>query len=97
MKDMVTLGRTGITVNKNGFGALPVQRVSKEEAIRLVHKAYDGGVTSSMLPAGSCGRRWPAVGRARWPPWSGRASMCFGSGFRRLSAPPHGSSRTMPA
>ena len=44
MKDMVTLGRTGITVNKNGFGALPVQRVSKEEAIRLVHKAYDGGV-----------------------------------------------------
>ena len=44
MKDMVTLGRTGITVNKNGFGALPVQRVSKEEAIRLVHKAYEGGV-----------------------------------------------------
>lgn len=38
MKDMVTLGRTGITVNKNGFGALPVQRVSKEEAIRLVHR-----------------------------------------------------------
>lgn len=35
MKDMVTLGRTGITVNKNGFGALPVQRVSKEEAIVL--------------------------------------------------------------
>ena len=28
----VTLGRTGITVNKNGFGALPVQRVSMEEA-----------------------------------------------------------------
>ena len=47
MKDMVTLGRTGITVNKNGFGALPVQRVSKEEAIRLVHKAYDGGVRFS--------------------------------------------------
>ena len=23
----VTLGRTGITANKNGFGALPVQRV----------------------------------------------------------------------
>lgn len=44
MKDMVTLGTTGITVNKNGFGALPIQRVSIEEAIRLVHKAYDGGV-----------------------------------------------------
>ena len=46
---MVTLGRTGITVNKNGFGALPVQRVSKEEAIRLVHKAYDGGVREDQL------------------------------------------------
>ena len=44
MKDMVTLGTTGITVNKNGFGALPMQRVSMEEAVRLVHKAYDGGV-----------------------------------------------------
>ncbi|MDO5551780.1 MAG: aldo/keto reductase, partial [Lachnospiraceae bacterium] len=40
----VTLGRTGITVNKNGFGALPVQRVSKEEAARLLRKAYDGGI-----------------------------------------------------
>lgn len=44
MKDMVTLGQTGITVNKNGFGALPMQRVTVEEAVRLVHKAYDGGV-----------------------------------------------------
>ena len=26
----VTLGKTGITVNKNGFGALPVQRIPKE-------------------------------------------------------------------
>lgn len=42
--DMVTLGRTGITVNKNGFGALPMQRISIEEAVRLVHKAFDGGV-----------------------------------------------------
>ena len=24
----VTLGSTGITVNKNGFGALPIQRIS---------------------------------------------------------------------
>ena len=26
----VILGRTGITVNKNGFGALPIQRITKE-------------------------------------------------------------------
>lgn len=41
---MVKLGSTGITVNKNGFGALPVQRVDKEEAVRLLRKAYDGGI-----------------------------------------------------
>ena len=40
----VTLGATGITVNKNGFGALPIQRISVKEAARLLNKAYDGGV-----------------------------------------------------
>ena len=40
----VTLGSTGITVDKNGFGALPVQRVTKEEAVRLLRKAYDNGI-----------------------------------------------------
>lgn len=40
----VTLGKTGITVPKNGFGALPIQRISTEEAVALVRKAYDGGV-----------------------------------------------------
>ena len=40
----VTLGRTGICVNKNGFGALPVQRVSLEEAAYLLKKAYQGGI-----------------------------------------------------
>lgn len=41
----VTLGRTGITVNKNGFGALPIQRISGEDAGRLVKKACAGGIT----------------------------------------------------
>ena len=30
--DRVPLGSTGITVNKNGFGALPIQRISQEDA-----------------------------------------------------------------
>ena len=42
--DTVTLGSTGITVNKNGFGALPIQRISKEEAAKLLRKAYDHGI-----------------------------------------------------
>ena len=31
----ITLGSTGITVPQNGFGALPIQRISKENANRL--------------------------------------------------------------
>ncbi len=40
----VRLGKTGITVNKNGFGALPIQRIPMEDAVRLLHKACDGGM-----------------------------------------------------
>ena len=42
--DTVTLGSTGITVNKNGFGALPIQRISDEDAVRLLRKAYNAGM-----------------------------------------------------
>lgn len=41
----VTLGRTGITAEKNAFGALPIQRITKEEAAELLVKAYENGVT----------------------------------------------------
>ena len=41
---MVTLGSTGITVDKNGFGALPIQRIPKQDAVALLHRAYDSGI-----------------------------------------------------
>ena len=40
----VTLGRTGIVVEQNGFGALPIQRVGFEEAGKLLNRALDGGM-----------------------------------------------------
>ncbi len=40
----VTLGSTGITVNKNGFGALPIQRISFDEAAAILRRAYEGGI-----------------------------------------------------
>ena len=40
-----TLGNTGITVDKVAFGALPIQRVSKEEAVKLLRRALEGGIT----------------------------------------------------
>lgn len=40
----VTLGSTGIEVPQNGFGALPIQRVSFEEAGNLIVRAFEGGM-----------------------------------------------------
>ena len=44
MKDLV-LGSTGIRTPKNAFGALPIQRVSMDEAVKILRKAYEGGMT----------------------------------------------------
>jgi len=41
----VRLGKTEIITDKNGFGALPVQRVPKEDAARLLRRAFDSGIT----------------------------------------------------
>lgn len=43
--EVVTLGKTGITVNKNGFGALPIQRISTDDAVALARRAYEAGMT----------------------------------------------------
>ena len=40
----ISIGNTGLKVNKNGFGALPIQRVSMKEAVYLLQKAYDNGI-----------------------------------------------------
>ncbi|QDW74057.1 aldo/keto reductase [Lachnospiraceae bacterium KGMB03038] len=42
--DKVILGKTGIEVNKNGFGALPIQRISKKDAVYLLQKAFYHGI-----------------------------------------------------
>ena len=40
----VTLGKTGLTVSKNGFGALPIQRISVSDAVYLLQKAFYNGI-----------------------------------------------------
>lgn len=42
--DKIILGKTGIEVNKNGFGALPIQRVEKKEAVYILQKAFYHGI-----------------------------------------------------
>ena len=41
---MVRLGRTELKVSKTSFGALPIQRVSFDEAKRLLRHAYESGI-----------------------------------------------------
>lgn len=40
----VRLGRTGLMVTKTSFGALPIQRVSFDEAAKLLRAAYEAGI-----------------------------------------------------
>ncbi len=42
---IVTLGKTGITSPQNAFGALPVQRRTMADAVRILRRAYEGGMT----------------------------------------------------
>ena len=43
MKTLV-LGKTGLNVTKTAMGCLPVQRCSKEEGVKLLQAAYNGGI-----------------------------------------------------
>lgn len=41
----ITLGNTEIATVQNGFGALPLQRDDMELSVRLLQRAYEGGIT----------------------------------------------------
>jgi len=41
----IRLGKTEIITDRNGFGALPIQRISDDDAVYLMKKAYDNGIT----------------------------------------------------
>ncbi len=38
------LGKTNLEVNKNGFGALPIQRCNMNDAVEILKKAYENGI-----------------------------------------------------
>ena len=42
---MMKLGNTGIEAEQCGFGALPIQRISSEDAVAILRRAYEGGIT----------------------------------------------------
>ena len=41
---MLRIGKTDLIIEQNGFGALPIQRISHEETTVLLHKAVDMGM-----------------------------------------------------
>lgn len=45
----ITLGKTGIKTPQNAFGALPIQRVTMDEAVKILQRAYKGGMTFLIL------------------------------------------------
>ena len=42
--DNMRLGKTNLEVNKNGFGALPIQRRDERDSIEILKTAYDNGI-----------------------------------------------------
>jgi predicted aldo/keto reductase-like oxidoreductase len=42
--ETILLGQTNLAVTKSAFGALPIQRCAKEEAVAILQRAYEGGI-----------------------------------------------------
>lgn len=42
--EKIRLGRTELMVSRSGFGAIPIQRLDREDARRLLRKAYESGI-----------------------------------------------------
>ena len=43
--ETIRLGRTNLTVTRTAFGVLPLQRTEKTEAVRILRRAFDAGIT----------------------------------------------------
>ena len=43
------LGKTNLEVNKNGFGALPIQRCTMTEAVEILQKAYENIINEKKI------------------------------------------------
>jgi len=41
----VRLGKTGLEVSRIGFGGIPIQRLTEAEAVRVVQRCLELGVT----------------------------------------------------
>lgn len=42
--EKIRLGKSGLVVTRPAFGALPVQRAPLDEAVKILHRAFEGGI-----------------------------------------------------
>lgn len=42
--EKIVLGKTGLSVSRTAFGALPIQRADKDTAVRILRRALEGGI-----------------------------------------------------
>jgi predicted aldo/keto reductase-like oxidoreductase len=42
--EKIRLGRTGLLVSRSGFGAIPIQRIPRDQSTALLRRAVDGGI-----------------------------------------------------
>ena len=65
----IRLGKTNMMVSQLGFGGIPIQRLTEDEAIAVVRRCLDLGITyidtaNVILPVRSAlARRYPGDGR----------------------------------
>jgi aryl-alcohol dehydrogenase-like predicted oxidoreductase len=43
--ERIRFGKTELHVSRTGFGAIPIQRISDDEAVKLLQRAFEAGVT----------------------------------------------------
>jgi aryl-alcohol dehydrogenase-like predicted oxidoreductase len=43
--DSIRFGKTGLSVSRTGFGAIPIQRISERATVELLSAALDAGLT----------------------------------------------------
>ena len=56
----VRLGRTELVVGKQSFGCLPIQRITKEEAVALLRRAYEDRKSTRLNSSHEIPSRMPS-------------------------------------